>query len=227
MEATGHSNSTDLVHGHGHHHLPDLEGTRTSDEVIILILGAIVFLTFALGLAFQLCEKPVWLLRRKCQSHDQEQDNDLGQIHQMAELDLEAAAAATVTDPLLKPGNHQLVPLQWSTRYGAITQHHIDVGGVRKMVLVVEGDAPCEGVQMHDGYTQWFERWRGRTQIKDGVETTKRAMEETDLLGEDDTLVQAQGVTESGMVEESELLLEFDPDEEEGERSDTEQREFM
>jgi hypothetical protein len=53
METMGHSNSTDLVHGHGHHHLPDLDGTKTSDEVIILILGAIVFLTFALGLAFQ------------------------------------------------------------------------------------------------------------------------------------------------------------------------------
>jgi hypothetical protein len=53
METTAHSNSTGLVHGHGHHHLPDLDGTKTSDEVIILILGAIVFLTFALGLAFQ------------------------------------------------------------------------------------------------------------------------------------------------------------------------------
>ncbi|CEL11753.1 hypothetical protein ASPCAL14850 [Aspergillus calidoustus] len=64
METTGQSNSTDLAHGRGHH-LPDLDGMKTSDEVIILILGARVFLTFALGLAFQLRDKPVWALQRK------------------------------------------------------------------------------------------------------------------------------------------------------------------
>ncbi|KAJ0419237.1 hypothetical protein BJY00DRAFT_286552 [Aspergillus carlsbadensis] len=43
METTGHSNSTDLVHGHGHHHLPDLDGTKAFDEIITLIIGAIGF----------------------------------------------------------------------------------------------------------------------------------------------------------------------------------------
>ncbi|KAL2840084.1 hypothetical protein BJX68DRAFT_189771 [Aspergillus pseudodeflectus] len=189
METTAHSNSTDLVHGHGHHHLPDLDGTKTSDEVIILILGAIVFLTFALGLAFQLCDKPVWFLRRKqlaWQEYDDEDNDDFGQIHQMAELDVEAAAATAaqtlsgIAEPLLKPGSShqlQLHPFRGATRYGTITQHHIEVGGVRKMVLVVEADLVGEGPSMQDGYTEWFERWRERNGMKGATEATELALE--------------------------------------------------
>ncbi|KAL3447452.1 hypothetical protein BJX65DRAFT_308179 [Aspergillus insuetus] len=233
METTGHSNSTDLVHGHGHHHLPDLDGTKTSDEVIILILGAIVFLTFALGLAFQLCDNPVWFLRRKQLAWEEDeyedQDNDFGQIHQMAEFDVEAAAATAaqtlsgITEPLLKPGSShqlQLHPFRGATRYGTITQHHVEAGGVRKMVLVVEGGLVGEGPStVQDGYTEWFEAWRERNGIKAGVEATERAFDEEDLTDEGTSFATA-AVNETSAVDESPPLLEFDLDEDQDEDQD-------
>ncbi|KAL2800109.1 hypothetical protein BJX66DRAFT_332254 [Aspergillus keveii] len=237
METTGHSNSTDLVHGHGHHHLPDLDGTKASDEVIILILGAIVFLTFALGLAFQLCDKPVWFLRRKqlaWQEGEEYEDiedfgDDCGQIHQMAEFDVEAAAATAaqtlsgITEPLLKPGSShqlQLHPFRGATRYGTITQHHVEVGGVRKMVLVVEADLGGEGPSTgQDGYTEWFEGWRERNGIKGGVEITERALEEGDLTDEGTSFATA-AVNETSATDESPPLLDFDLDEDQDEDQD-------
>ncbi|KAL2813437.1 hypothetical protein BJX63DRAFT_394435 [Aspergillus granulosus] len=212
METTGQSHPTNLVHGHGHHHLPDLDGTKTADEVIILILGAIVFLTFALGLIFQLCETPPWLPRRKHHVWNEEADdeNDHGQFHQMADLnlDLESASSttSTVTDRLLEGrccGHH---PLRWATRYGTITQHHVDVGGVRKMVLVIEAGLDDEGAPVHDGYSQWFERFRVWSNENSVVGVGERVADQRDLLEDD---VPFNG----GDLEQGAPWLEFDPNE--------------
>ncbi|KAL2839519.1 hypothetical protein BJY01DRAFT_250473 [Aspergillus pseudoustus] len=241
-QQAGQSNSTKLIHGQGHHHLPDLDRTKTSDEVIILILGAIVFLTFALGFAFQLNDKPVWFLRRAHPVWEEDDDNDndfVGQVHQMAELDLETAATtATVTDPLLfksevdgDGADMQFPPTRWAARYGAITQHHVDVGGVRKMVLVVEGDVTslgagagadevAAGPSIQDSYTAWFERWRGRNERGSGKvgggETGERASDDGDnLLDEDDVTLLDSAFDEAAVFGES--LLQLDPEEDEDE----------
>ncbi|KAJ0417813.1 hypothetical protein BJY00DRAFT_315604 [Aspergillus carlsbadensis] len=233
METTPQSNSTHLVHGHSHHHLPDLDGTKTSDEVIILILGAIVFLTFALGLAFQLCEKPVWFLQRKQLDWEEEEEeyeytyednDDSGQTHQMAEFDVEAAAATaaqtlSLTEPLLKPGSsHQLQvhPYRGATRYGTITQHHVEVGGVRKMVLVVEGDFVGEGgPSVHDGYTEWFERWLESHGMRDRTEDTAQGgLDQGDRTNEGaSTSFATAPASETSLLDASPSLLDFDLDE--------------
>ncbi|KAL2814016.1 hypothetical protein BJX63DRAFT_431648 [Aspergillus granulosus] len=227
MGISGRSNSTTPVHGHSHHHLANLDGTKTSDEVIILILGAIVILTFALGLVFQLCDDSVWFFWRKQGYWQEEEDNRFGQDHQMAELNLEAAAAA-ITDPLIKGDSHQPLPSPWATRYGTITQHHVDIGGVRKMVLIVEGDRTNGVPQEQDGYTEWFERWRGRHETKADVEAGEQALDERDFW-EQDALPLEHAPRGTVLVDEQAPLLQFDLEEDGNEHphSDPEQKDAV
>lgn len=44
----------------GHAHPSDHDRAKAADEIIILILGAVVFVTFALGLVSQVCLTPLW-----------------------------------------------------------------------------------------------------------------------------------------------------------------------
>ncbi|CEL11754.1 hypothetical protein ASPCAL14851 [Aspergillus calidoustus] len=145
----------------------------------------------------------------------------------MAEFNVKAAAATAtaaqtlsgISQPLLKPGSaHQLQlhPFRGATRYGMITQQHVEVGGVRKMVLVVEADGVGEGPVVQDGYTEWLERRRERNGTKSGIETTAGALEEGELSNKGPSLA-ATAMDETSPVDDSPPLLEFDPDKDQDE----------
>lgn len=140
-----------------HIHLPD------SDAAIILMLGAVVSMTFALGLVVQvsassyyyylkqlltaeLCNtKPIFLSEEEgAYSYDPKAPS-----HQMADLE----------EPLQPLLHHAS-----ATRYGSITQHVVDASGVRKMVLIIE-ERPgrvSAADAARDDYATWYEAWRQR-----------------------------------------------------------------
>ncbi|KAL4926596.1 uncharacterized protein BDV17DRAFT_151310 [Aspergillus undulatus] len=165
----------------GHFHVPD------SDGAIILMLGGLVFVTFALGLVSQLCEKSIPLfsfLSPRKQYYENEYEygiGDTGINHKMADLEAGMSAAATAAHSLPPPstssgGEEQPtrphLPRRSTTRYGSIIQHVLDVHGVRKMVLVVDTDAGNNLDRDNDGrdaagqsrspdeYAEWYARWR-------------------------------------------------------------------
>ncbi|KAL4809124.1 hypothetical protein BDV18DRAFT_133998 [Aspergillus unguis] len=166
MSHSNHSINT-TQHGNGvplHFHVPD------SDGAIILMLGAVVFVTFALGLVSQLCEMTIFPFPRRRSSHAWDiTEEDSESNHQMAELDLEAAHYDH--SPLLsrpsssRPQSKDLMPVRPklvsrpTTRYGSIMQHEVTVNGARKLVLVVD-DQESRAEGSPDGYTAWLERWR-------------------------------------------------------------------
>ncbi|KAL2871695.1 uncharacterized protein BJX67DRAFT_377437 [Aspergillus lucknowensis] len=157
-------------------HTPVPDGTESTDEVIILILGVVVFATFALGLVSQLCDTSILFFRRKqlWELDDEEygfrQPQYPGSIertqqHQMSELEAGAVPNNLATESLKNgdradPTSHYP---RWATRYGSIIQHDIvSVNGARKMVLVVDIDADSSGHGVQDGYTEWFRKWQQR-----------------------------------------------------------------
>ncbi|OJJ56474.1 hypothetical protein ASPSYDRAFT_91735 [Aspergillus sydowii CBS 593.65] len=148
----------------GHVHPSDPDGAKAADEIIILILGAVVFVTFALGLVSQLYETPIFFSgrrrRRRRQYWDDEDDEDEYQYYGFGDesggmnamSDLEAGTCTAAAAQL---------PLRSATRYGSITPHIMDINGVTKMVLVVDAATPpTEGAL--DSYTEWFATWRKR-----------------------------------------------------------------
>ncbi|KAL4814899.1 hypothetical protein BDW67DRAFT_164930 [Aspergillus spinulosporus] len=161
----------------GHFHLPD------SDGAIILMLGAVVFLTFALGMMSQLCEVPIlFFVRRKQYWYEEDDDLDLEQglgqtalNHRMSDFEADPGAGRPSQPRVLDRGSrreHQTgvghrPPSRPMTRYGSIQQHIIDVNGVRKLVLVVDIDKYGHGAASEsspDEYAEWFERWHQQQQ---------------------------------------------------------------
>ncbi|KAL4955578.1 hypothetical protein BDW69DRAFT_115893 [Aspergillus filifer] len=113
------ANST-LTHP-GHEHF------QSSDGVIILVLGALIFVTFALGMVSQLCDKSIplfsYFFRPRKQYYDDfapgytdndadsystyglALDNSSGSNHKMADLDLESGLVHASTIPSLPPSS--------------------------------------------------------------------------------------------------------------------------
>ncbi|RDW67199.1 uncharacterized protein DSM5745_09065 [Aspergillus mulundensis] len=167
----------------GHFHVPD------SDGAIILMLGAVVFLTFALGMMSQLCEVPIlFFIRRKQYWYEEDDDLDLEQglgqtalNHRMSELEAETGAPRrsrprprhrySDREPHRELGPESEysyeTPSRPTTRYGSIQQHMVEMNGIRKLVLVVDIDKYNRGEPSEaspDEYAEWFERWRQQQQ---------------------------------------------------------------
>ncbi|KAL3429006.1 hypothetical protein BDV09DRAFT_58979 [Aspergillus tetrazonus] len=178
----------------GHFHLPD------SDGAIILMLGAVVFLTFALGMMSQLCEVPIlFFIRRKQYWYEEDDDLDLEQglgqtalNHRMSDFEADTGAGRRTQPRVLDRGSqraqqpesgHSSRPM---TRYGSIQQHMIDVNGVRKLVLVVDIDKYGRGSSeaSPDEYAEWFERWRWQQQREAEMAVSEEPLDESaPLLG--------------------------------------------
>ena len=170
----------------GHVHPSDPDGAKAADEIIILILGAVVFVTFALGLVSQvrsphfsdahpstlkqltpppsqLYETPIFFSgrrRRRRQYWDDEDDEDEYQYYGLGDESGGMNAMSDLEAGTCTAAAAQL-PLRSATRYGSITPHIMDINGVTKMVLVVDAATPpTEGAL--DSYTEWFATWRKR-----------------------------------------------------------------
>ncbi|KAL6238518.1 hypothetical protein BDW75DRAFT_21666 [Aspergillus navahoensis] len=162
----------------GHFHVPG------SDGAIILMLGAVVFLTFALGMMSQLCEVPVLFFVRGRQYWYEENDDldleqGLGQTalnHRMSDLDADTDTGRRSRYRLRffdrelqhepQSAREYEPPSRQTTRYGSIQQHMVEVNGIRKLVLVVDIDKYDRGAPeaSPDDYAEWFERWRQQQQ---------------------------------------------------------------
>ncbi|KAL3477937.1 hypothetical protein BJX99DRAFT_115534 [Aspergillus californicus] len=150
-----------------HVHDPDWEEARAADAKIILILGAVVCLTFALGLVSQLCEISIFPCSGKRHWDDDLELNAPAQYHKSPDetgmlVSVSAHASDDVTDSSTNGNMYMAEIPRWTTRYGTITQHIVVVGGFRKLVLVVN---PTRD-RAQDGYTEWFRRWRQRRDIE-------------------------------------------------------------
>ncbi|KAL4916354.1 hypothetical protein BDW62DRAFT_186559 [Aspergillus aurantiobrunneus] len=154
----------------GHVHTPDPDDTKAADEIIILILGVVVFVTFALGLVSQLSEIPILYPRRREYWDELDEDEYYGS----GELN----GMNAVSDPENQVGACTAqVPLRSATRYGSITPHIVQVDGITKMVLVVDAATPPRDAAL-DAYAEWFAGWRRR------VEQRRLLDESASLLGD-------------------------------------------
>ncbi|KAL4733810.1 hypothetical protein BDV11DRAFT_73896 [Aspergillus similis] len=181
----------------GHFHVPD------SDGAIILMLGAVVFLTFALGMMSQLCEVPIlFFARRKQYWYEEDDDLDLEQglgqtalNHRMSDFEANTGTGRRSQPRVLdrglqreyRPESESEPPSRPVTRYGSIQQHMVDVNGIRKLVLVVDIDKYGRGASSEaspDEYAEWFERWRQQQQREAEVAVSEEPLDESaPLLG--------------------------------------------
>ncbi|KAL5041675.1 hypothetical protein BDW71DRAFT_163292 [Aspergillus fruticulosus] len=182
----------------GHFHVPD------SDGAIILMLGAVVFLTFALGMMSQLCEVPVlFFVRRKQYWYEEDDDLDLEQglgetalNHRMSDLEADTGTGRRSRSRLRffdrepqhgpQPEREYEPPSRPTTRYGSIQQHMVEVNGIRKLVLVVDIDKYDRGAPeaSPDDYAEWFERWRQQQQREAEEAVSNEPLDESaPLLG--------------------------------------------
>ncbi|KAL2815818.1 hypothetical protein BDW59DRAFT_12955 [Aspergillus cavernicola] len=159
------ANSTQSRHVHN----PNWDATKYTDGKIILILGVVVCMTFALGLLSQLCEISILSCLRNWRREDDAYPelNPVAQRHRMSDLEaggiILAHNACDIPIDLAKKGSNVSLAEypRWKARYGTITEHMLDVNGVRKLVLVVDhASLPSDSDRAQDGYAEWFGRWR-------------------------------------------------------------------
>ncbi|OJJ05162.1 hypothetical protein ASPVEDRAFT_834531 [Aspergillus versicolor CBS 583.65] len=141
-----------------HIHLPD------SDAAIIVMLGAVVSMTFALGLVVQVSAAPCYYYLKQLPT---------AQLYNTKPIFLSEDEEAYGYNPKGAP-SHRMADLEEAprpslhrasaTRYGSITQHVVDADGIRKMVLIIE-ERPgrvSAADAVRDDYAAWYEAWRQR-----------------------------------------------------------------
>ncbi|KAL4784549.1 hypothetical protein BJX76DRAFT_326899 [Aspergillus varians] len=136
---------------HPHHVHTPVSDTLDADEKIILVLGAVVFLTFALGLVSRLYDTPFSFPRGK-QYWEEEEFSGFHNDPEVGDGAGDGAGADVYTAKLN-------LPIPSATRYGGIKPYLVNSNGVQKMVLVVP---PGDGDQVQDAHSLWFARWRQR-----------------------------------------------------------------